>query len=81
MVGQLSVIAMGHNCSTGALGTRPNKLTDVRYYQGDPHVLVFSSDAGERGISKFSSSMTVVGVNGSSTAQASSTVKPCCVRY
>ena len=31
-----SVIAMGHNCSTTALGSRPNKLTDVRYYQGVP---------------------------------------------
>ena len=31
-----SVIAMGHNCSTTALGSRANKLTDVTYYQGVP---------------------------------------------
>ena len=53
MVGQLSVIAMGHNCSTGALGCRPNKLTDVRYYQGDPHVLVFSSHNVKEGSQSF----------------------------
>ena len=28
-----SVIAMGHNCSTAALGCTSNKLTDVTYYQ------------------------------------------------